>query len=99
MATAGSNFFTFLERSNHWFSQDVERFFCAQHALIGDGGDGRLFWSHIVSDGVGNAAGLEAPDVSAEEWWIDGLDFVGGLVGRFVLVYSSSFQVEARTPM
>ena len=67
MATAGSNFFTFLERSNHWFSQDVERFFCAQHALIGDKGEGRTF-DRILSDGaVGKAAGLEAPDVSAEE--------------------------------
>ena len=44
------------------------------------------FFDHILSDGVGKAAGLEAPGVSAEELWIDGLDFVGGLVGRFVVV-------------
>ena len=76
MATMGSNFLPFVERGHLWFSQDVKLLFCAQHALVGDGGEWGAPVDHLPGDGVGGAAGLELPYVAAQ----DGVALVGEVV-------------------
>ena len=82
MATMGSNFLPFVERGHLRFSQDVKLLFGAQHALVGDGGEGGAPVDHLPGNGVGGAAGLKVPDVGAE----DGVTLVLGVVERLGVV-------------
>ena len=82
MATMGSNFLPFVKRGHLRFSQDVKLLFRAQHALVGDGGEGAAPVDHLPGNGVGGAPALEVPNVGAE----DGLALVLGVVERLGVV-------------
>ena len=82
MATMGSDFLPFVQRCEVGPSQDVELLLGAEHAHLGDGGEGVAPVEDPPRDGVVGAPVLDLPDVGAQ----DGLALVPQVFERLGVV-------------